>query len=648
MSDEKVTNLDAVRAQYTKAKPHEAKPKKARGGGGEPPKPPPPPSDDGDIFPPVLPWNSPVRALGVNGRTYYFLSKLGQFHQLLDKDINMNPILGLFGGDSDYLRTWWPKFDRSGKHVINFDHGMLREVLIRSCSLPPAGIWSPEQNVRGVGTWAEDDGTLVMHCGDRLFLSNGPAQIPGVRGRLLYPGAPAQPHPETGAAGEGGPCDALLAKCSTWNWQRGALDAQLHVAWIVAAMLGAAPAWRPIEWITGGSGTGKSTLMRLTRWVMGPKGMVTSEDATPAGIKQRVGDSSIAVSIDELESEANSSRAQDIMKLARIASSGGESLRGSPGGVSMSFISRNAFQFSSIVIPSLPQQDKNRLFIGALDAVEWAGRQAVAKREYEPGADWSDDEEIVDDESDDPILGSKTAWELVGRQLRGRILGQWPRYARTLRAYRKALDAAGHNSRGCDQFGALGAAFDIAMHDGFDAGRALEFATQLPAQGLAETSGYKSSHEACLSHLLGTQVDAWKGGAKESVSRLLQGARLEIKENVNDLQTCKLLQSMGIKVMRDKTVTEFERWLIVICNNHPGVARIYRDTDWRGIAGAPGAWAQMMARLDGAITKGGGGGPLKLRFSGIPEYCVALPWDNVFPPSAKDDDEAEFGGEERS
>jgi hypothetical protein len=250
----------------------------------------------------------------------------------------------------------------------------------------------------------------------------------------------------------------LLQKFKTWNWQRGELDARLHVGWMCGAMLGAATPWRGIEWITGGSGTGKSTNMKLTRWTFGDNAMVKSEDATPAGIKQRVADTSLPVSIDELESEANSSRAQEIMKLARIASSGGESLRGSPGGVSMTFVSRNAFQFSSIVIPSLPQQDKNRLFIGALDQVEWEG----AKRQT-PSASlariWTMTTPGRRGLTTDPGQSS-AEWGRVGQQLRGRVLsGVGPLCARRFATYRKALEAQGHNARGCDQFGALGAAY---------------------------------------------------------------------------------------------------------------------------------------------------------------------------------------------
>jgi hypothetical protein len=98
------------------------------------------------------------------------------------------------------------------------------------------------------------------------------------------------------------------------------------------------------------------------------------------------------------------------------------------------------------------------------------GRRASAKAAREPGEDWEvdDEDELVDEE--DTILGSRAEWGRVGQGLRGRVLAEWPRYRKTFRAYRKALEQSGHNARGCDQFGALGAAYDLLMFDGMRGG----------------------------------------------------------------------------------------------------------------------------------------------------------------------------------
>jgi hypothetical protein len=600
-----------------------AKTRKKSGGSGEGP----PPDGRRPVPPPLLPDDAPVKALGVNGRELYFLNCRGQFVAIADKDVGRLAMLNMFGS-VHYLTATWPKYDRSGKHVINWDTGLVSEAMVVSCSVK--GIWSPEENVRGVGTWAEEqkDGTsvLVMHCGDKLFLSNAFTDVPGLRDRLLYPAAPPQPHPEAGVAGGAGPAGILLDKLRSWNWQRGEVDAMLHLGWIMSAILGAAPDWRPVEWITGGTGTGKSTLFKLTRWVFGANAMIKSEDATPAGVKQKVANSALPVSLDELESEGDNRRQHDLIKLARIASSGGESVRGSPEGASKSFVSRNCFQFSSITIPSLRQQDKNRLFIGALDELSAPARSR-------------DKTEQSDDDERDPLLGDRAEWERVGRRLRGRALKEWPRYKKTLKAYARALAEVGHNARGCDQFAALGAAYDIAMFDGFEEARAKDWAEELPASQLAETSGYSKSHEACLLHLLGAPVEVYKGGAKETVAQLLATARDDMRGAVssNSSTAHEALQGIGIKLMKDPRDDAGQAVWVCVANSHAALLRIFRETDWSGLPGAPGAWSQMMQRLGGAMTKNARGNPLRLKFQRVPLYCTAVPWETVFSAEADDD-----------
>lgn len=636
---------NVIRAAFEKGTKHTPKPKEdkaapapKKGGGGRGREPPPM----------TLPWDSPVLPLGVDGRMFYFLNVRGQFMPLQDKDIGRLAIIGMFGG-AEYLREKWPKYAKGSNVIVNFDHGAIGEVLIASCH--QKGIWTPEDNVRGVGAWAEDSGLMVMHCGDALFLSDGKEIATGLRGRMLYPAASPQPHPEPARGGKGGPAEVLLKKLRSWNWSRGDLDAKLHLGWIGAAFLGAAPEWRPVEWVTGSTGTGKSTLMKLTRWVFGTRAMVTSEDATPAGIKHKTKNSALPVSIDELESEGDSRRARDIVKLARIASSGGESLRGSPGGDAMAFTARNVFQFSSIVIPSLPQQDKNRMAILSLEAVEWEGARRKAA-DYEPGADLEEiEEEDEPADEEDSILGGKAEWQRVGRGLRYRVLAEWGRYKKTFRAYRKALEAAGHNARGCDQFGAIGAAYDLLMFEGEAelAARAEDWAKDLPAASLAETSGYSSTHQACLAHLLRSQIDAWRGGAKESVAQLLRRARREREMpdglGGNSKDSVQALEQIGIKVYRDARDPDGKAWWIAISHTNTQLAKIYHNTDWSGLPGAPGAWAQMWARIAGAMTKTASKTPLRLRFDGHPDYCTALPWESVLPAASAGDEENQIVSE---
>jgi hypothetical protein len=245
----------------------------------------------------------------------------------------------------------------------------------------------------------------------------------------------------------------------------------------------------------------------------------------------------------------------------------------------------------------------------------------------------------------DDILGARSEWERVGRRLRHRALAQWARYRKTLRAYRRALIEQGHSDRGADQFGALGAAYDLALHDAFDEERARDFGAELPAGQLAETSGYARNHEACLMHLLGAPVEVYKGGAKETVAQLLARARDDMQSASTARLRMSALQAIGIKLMQGQARRRRQVWWIGIANSHPALMRIFRDTDWSGLPGAPGAWSQMMERVAGASTKNDEGKRLRLRFQRVPTYCVLIPWEAAFAGEGASDD-AEFGESE--
>jgi len=579
----------------------------------------PPPSQPptgGHRPPPTrLPREAPVKALGKLKNEFYFLNKSGEFISLIAKEISRNNIIALFGGD-EYLVANWPSYNKDGEPTGEFKHGRLSPVLIASCE--EMGLWDPSECVRDVGTWVEEDGTLVMHCGDILYTSGTPSRAGvGLRGRLLYPGAPRLPEPAAKATSAA--AETVLELFETWNFDRGAIDGRLLLGWIGAAILGAAPEWRPMCWITGGRGTGKSTLLKLVKWILSKGSFIAAADATPAFLSQKIANSSRPVLLDELESTEDNRRARAIIDLMRIASSGDERGRGSPGGQAMTFTVRNAFLASSIIIPPLRPADRSRLCILELHPIE-------NKQVRETGGDDEDAE-------DDPLLGDRERWQRIGRELRKRLLDGWPRYADTFRAYRKALRRHGHDARAADQFGALGAAYDLLMFDALDVANPDAWGAALPASTLAETSGSESDESACLAHLLAAKVQALRGGSHETVAHWLRTAR-EDKKNNNDPDATRELAKHGMLLFRDARVdpdSKQEVWRLAISNTHDGLSKIFAGTQWAGAAGATNAWPQMFKRLPGAMTHGANGKPLRLRIDGPRHYVTVLPWDTLFP-----------------
>jgi hypothetical protein len=144
------------------------------------------------------------------------------------------------------------------------------------------GVWDPRTKVRGAGAWKAKNGALILHCGDRVFqypIDGGKPSIhsPGFVGDHVYPGASSVPRPSEereGCTRESGAAWRLYGILKTWNWARPDLDPLLMLGWICAAMIGGSLKFRPMIWISGEFGTGKSSLQDLIKWLMGTTGLL--------------------------------------------------------------------------------------------------------------------------------------------------------------------------------------------------------------------------------------------------------------------------------------------------------------------------------------------------------------------------------------
>lgn len=631
--DSKVVAIDALReAMKTPAQRVKAKPKKPgqKDEGATPavekaPRPPRP------RVPETLPEDAPVTALGTKEGLYYYIDNLDQVRKLKPTDHGRTGILDLFGG-WDYLRATWPKYELDKTEWIlkhDFDHAALAPAMMKSCH--DKGVFDPEDKVRGCGTWMEDDGTLVMHCGQTLFTSaavRGAAiihdQAAGERGGLLYPRRPALPTPilddkralETVA-------EDILEKLDTWTWKRPLIDPEIFIGSMVASLLGQAAPWRPVTWVNGGKGTGKSTLARMKEWVLGHGAVIKPTNTTQAYIYQRIGDSALPVLLDEFEAKQDNKRLDDVIELMRAAASGGEVGRGGSEGTAKTYFLKSEFSAFSILRPAMSPQDISRMAFLELGKL---------KR----------DDDLPEFNFDAPqnhdmVLGAREKWTRYGRLLRGRILMQWPRYLKTFAAYHHELIRAGHDPRAATQFGVLGANFDIAKWDSFDIENATAWAKKLPAADLDEGKGYLPEPEGCLQHLLAATTPEYARGAQETVAHYLRTAQADIigdKRSNDPSDANRILARMGIRIFRDGEVSGFEpitgavqrRWWIAVSSTHPQLAQVFKETHWKGRSGAPGAWAQALRGLEGT------GKTFQMRIDGNKGWVTPLAWDVVFPP----------------
>jgi hypothetical protein len=635
---------DAMRQAIKEAKP---KPRKKSGddGGGGPPF--VPPSWEGP-----LPRNCPVRPLGYDGLMYHVLANDGQRISVTADKIGRNIILAMFGGEK-FLVEYWPAYDKNGKPNGEWKHGRLSPALIEACQIE--GMWSPIDKERGVGCWSEKD-MLIFHCGDILVTSKGRTGT-GLRERFLYPSMPKIPEPilnigpsvgaelatdRWGAKEWGeieGPGARVMERLTTWNFARPFVDPVLILGDICCAMLGAALQWRPMMVLTGGTSTGKSTLIGGLKAIIGLDAIVTSGNATQAAIARKVGNTTKPVILDEFEQgsdEESNRRVNAMLELAILASSGETLDRGTPGAETHTFQARNCFIFSAINLPGMKPQFLNRIFVIEVQPLDDALPPAP-----DEANEWGRVEEV---------WGSLDRLEKVGRELRGRLLDQWPRYKRTLGAYHRALRSVGHDRRAADQFGAALTGYDLAMFDSLDDERVNKLVLWVPASTTAETSGTRTMQEQMISYLLEQQTSLVKGGKQYSVGKLIQRARSdqEMNQGESESEARQMLSQVGIKVFRD---VRFEpavhdsnyapHWTIAIATEHSGTAHLLAGTPWHKRAGSSSAYAVMLRRLPGAESVNANGARWRLRIEGRLTYMVFVPYETLFPPGETQGDEKE-------
>lgn len=577
--------------------------------------------DDYDPFPP----GCAVRPLGIGqGQVCYYLDALGQLVELKPRDHGKNNIIALFGPALSWLEASYSQWSKpvreqiDGKwqiiqesKIIGFDQAKASAALIVQCVRK--GIFNPFGRLRGLGAHKPDKGAgLILHLGDTLLVSVPNAKggikdwryIPaGLHEGYVYQAAEPIQRPwhescDTKAA------EKLLKLLLTWKFKRPLLDARFALGGLALGPVGGASPWRSHIYITGGAGTGKSSLNGkdgLIHKTFG-KGVFRTANTSGAGLRQTLRNSTVPVMIDEFEASKNNDRVQEVIELARIASSADEITRGSADHSAQSFTLQSSFWFSSIKVPPMTPQDRSRFAILELDPIP---------------------------SGTPPLDLAKYDLEGMGRALTRRMVDGWGRFWPTKLKFHEALGLAGHSARACDQFATLLAAADLVLmdhetEDGLpDDEEIAVWAEMCRPDRLAEVSEATPDHIACVNHILTTMQQARGGDEREqiatwigrAVSNALASSIPSDALGDDALKANNRLCQIGLKIvsarrlpatMKDGKATPgrwgqcaFDKTLpgfLAVAHTHQGLSRVFEQTDWRD-----GVWRQSLARVTGAI-----------------------------------------------
>ena len=533
-----------------------------------------------------LPPGCPVTPLGKAKGTFYYLDTTGELRDLKAKDHGNKDLLALFAPRTDFLHSNWPRMNAKGI-VSGWRPEEAGEELMTACAI--AGVWNQMDRVRGRGAWRDAAGGLILHCGDAIWLE-GEWHDPGLHQEHVYPSGAALPRPLEGPA-PARMMDELLELLGSWRWQRQAVDPVLMLGWLAAAKIGGALAWRPLAWISGDKGTGKSTLQRLIAGVLGGA-LLQCSDATEAGVRQTLGDQTLPVALDEVEAEDDNRKLAAVIKLARQAASGGKIVRGSSDHTAQEFVARSGFLFSSILMPPLKDQDKSRMAVLNLEPLE-------------QGA---------------PVPKLTAEWlRSICAVMARRLVDGFPRFETTLDIYRQMLEQLGHSARGADQFGVLLAAADLVLNDTAPslAEALAEYGEVMSASALAETASETTDAARCLQHLRTSMVTLDGGGRPQTIGAWIERTIGEMDDQALEKKDAgaRGLAVYGLRVVDRRDGT---RWLGV-ATSHQGLGRLYAGSHWQAASGTDGVWAQALGRIKGALRD------QPVRIDGKTTKCVLLP-----------------------
>ena len=520
----------------------------------------------------------PFRPLGFDHGVYFYLPKAAcQVIPLTAAQHNKANFLQLAP-----LEWWMGSFGNERGNNVDWDSAA--NAILGTCIAQ--GVYDPSR-IRGRGAWA-DANRVVLHLGNRLVIngrSHPITRLPRDFNSLyFYENAKAIEGPGDEILSDE-LCARVRATAQRFRWEAPA-SANLLLGWIVLAPVCGALNWRPHIWVTGGAGTGKTTVLKaFMKPLLGGMYEGATGGTTEAGLRGQLRSDAIPVVFDELEQNEQKDKqvVQNILSLARIASSeGGKIYKGTTNGGSNTFEIRSMFCCSSINVALIQRADLDRFCVLGL------------RKDPMDKDDWNEFEQQI----------LETCTEENGRRLVARTIQQIPTIRKNARTLATALSRR-FGQRFGDQYGTLLAgAWTLEPGGGGELTleQAVAWVNSMDWES-REVDATDADEVKCLNHILQAliQVD---GGKRMSILELVQMAQRGVifaipgRDHPSDeIET--ILGRYGLKVQGST---------LAVANNSTNLQALLKDTPWAG-----NAYRQSLRRLPGATA---GGSPVRFKGSG--------------------------------
>jgi putative DNA primase/helicase len=431
--------------------------------------------------------------------------------------------------------------------------------------------------VRGTGVWM-DEGRVVVNMGHCLIVDGKKMCLTCIRSWYIYIQTKnSMPELQNPLSKE--ETKPLIDACTGLKW----VDEKsgfLLAGWIAIARIAGALPVRPHVWLTGGSGTGKSTVMDqiVAPALGGHKGKIYLQgSSTEAGIRQRMKCSSVPTIFDEFETtgEGSKERVGNLIELLRNtwSETQGSVVKGTVSGSSLEYNLQFAALVSSIRVSLDNDADRSRFSLLELaphdnDLPHWKAMKEILKQID------SDFGERLFARSSSMVRTVRKSQGVISDALSGRV-----------------------NQRFGQQMGMLLAGYWSLEHD--------EAITEAEAEALlSELDFYTEKKDAqitdemeCLSHLLSVKVSINVPSGMSYEKRDMSIGEAILSNEYDQVS------AYGIKVDKDN---------LYIADSHAELKRIFRNTRWV-------SWKNSFRRLGNTENK------KVFRFASILSRATAIP-----------------------
>lgn len=546
--------------------------------------------------PPEVPneGTCPVRALGTDDGSYYFLSPSGERRLVKVRDFSANGIASLFDGRIEWLVEGFPAYDKDGNvKPGSFSPPSAARYLMQRCHA--AGIWDPRNKLRGLGVWRAPGqaGAPIVHCGDAVWSLEGKgprSDPPGLRvGRDIYVARPPIEPPDWDHPATDAEVRQVLDAFGLWTW--GDRHGRRRFGgWLGQALLGAVSPFRVHGQVAAAFGAGKTTLLAYVAALLGPQAEEWN-DYSEAGLRNALANESRVALLDEAEgSIGGGHRMVRVIELIRRMSSGqgAATVRGSPDQQARSSHVTGCALMAAINPPPLEPQDRSRI-----------ARFDLMKRTSAPGALGRVEAAIAQ------------AQALSGR-LRARVLLRWRLFLDARDAWREALIEGGCDARQADKIAGLLAGEDVLLHEAPPDGDTIASTIEDMREEIADirtTDAEDGDAERCWAHLLGQVPQMWRGVDRQwTVGEMLAAAMID-----RDSPHLSRLPRLGLRFLD----VSGQRVALLVANRHPGLEDLFRGSKW-----SMGGWQSSLSRLgDGDVRQY----ELPMQFGGPKSRCLYIP-----------------------